>query len=348
MRLRHQLIIINLLCHGIMIAALIVCYVQMVLTFEQVRFFISIAFIAVLVSIIAYWLMTLPIQKSIEQLMRVTNQISRRDFSEIRVSERGPQEFRDLEVAFTQMGRKLNQSFQQLEDGERARRELIANVSHDLRTPIAVVQSMLEALQDDLIKDQETRERYFTTSLKEIERLSSLIHDLFELSKLEAGQERFEPIRADLESILLEVLDAHTVVIQEKKIDLQVKVPEQLPFLYMMPNKIIRVIGNLLQNAIRHSPPNGIIQILIQMYESEQKIEVVVRDEGEGVAITDQDRIFERFYRTDLSRNKESGGSGLGLAIAKSVVELHGGEIGVRKPENQRQGSEFWFTIPLA
>ncbi len=345
MRLRNQLLLINLVSHGIMVIALLISYRQMLLTFEQTQLLTGICLLAAILSMIAYWFMTFPIIKSITNLMSLSNQLSQRNFQTVDSKEEGPKEFRELAKSLYQMGMKLEKSFIQLEEGEQARRELVANVSHDLRTPIAAIQSMLEALQDGLIKDRTTKERYFATSLKEIDRLSNLIDDLFELSKLESGQESFQPQSAYLDLILLEVLDAHAIYLKEKQLQLHVDVPDTMPSLWIMPTKITRVVSNLLQNAIRHSPHPGKIELLVQ--KQGDQVEVVLRDEGEGISPEDQARIFERFYRTDQSRNKALGGSGLGLSIARSLIELHHGQIGVRNRTDQKQGSEFWFTLPI-
>jgi two-component system sensor histidine kinase SaeS len=345
-KLHHQLLIINLLSHGILVAALLISHHHMLLTFEQAQVLTGICLLAAILSMLAYWFMTFPIIKSIRNLMLLASQLGQKHFQQVDPSEEGPKEFRDLAKALYQMGTKLEASFQQLEEGERARRELIANVSHDLRTPIATIQSMLEALQDGLIEEEATRERYLTTSLKEVHRLSSLIHDLFDLSKLEGGQEPLQPQLTYLDLILLEVLDVHSIYLQEKQINLHLDVSDTLPSLWVMPTKITRVVSNLLQNAIRHSPVLGKIELIVQL-EKDHQVEVIIRDEGEGVAPEVRSRIFERFFRTDHSRNKELGGSGLGLAITKSLVELHHGQIGVRSRQDKKQGSEFWFTLPL-
>lgn len=343
--MRNQLLITSLLSYGIMVAALVYSYQEMLLTFEQTRLLTGIALLTAFASIVAYGLMTLPITRSIHQLMKLTKQLSQMQFSHIQITEQGPQEFKELAHAFRSMGNQLERSFKQLEEGERARRELIANVSHDLRTPIAAIQSMLEALQDQLVEDQETKERYLHTMLKEAKRLNQLIDDLFELATLDAGQETFQPQFIHLDSVLLEVLDAHAILLQEKQLDVHVEIPDTLLPLWMMPSKVTRVLGNLLQNAVRYSSPSTTLQIVVR--QDGKQVEVILRDEGEGIPAEERERIFERFYRTEHSRNRESGGSGLGLAIAKSFIQLHQGEIGVRERADGKRGSEFWFTLPL-
>ncbi|MED1116559.1 HAMP domain-containing sensor histidine kinase, partial [Bacillus paramycoides] len=164
---------------------------------------------------------------------------------------------------------------------------------------------------------------------------------------LELGQEVFHPSLIHVDSILLKVIDSHAILLQDKEIDLQLYVSETLPRLWIMPCKIARVINNLLHNAIRHSPTCGAIELIVEENKQKQQVQFTLRDEGEGISYDDQLRIFERFFRTDPSRSSQSGGSGLGLAIAKSLVEMHKGQIGVQDRQDGKQGCEFWFTLPV-
>lgn len=212
---------------------------------------------------------------------------------------------------------------------------------------MASMQLMIEALQDNLIEDPEMRKQCLVTILKEIKRLSGLINDLFDLSKLEIGQVDFYPSFTHMDNVLLDVLEVHSVSLANKQMDLQLEVSDTLPRLFIMPCKIARVISNLLDNAIRYSPVSGTIQLIVEENKKNQQVQFILRDEGEGITPNDQLRVFERFFRTDQSRSSQSGGSGLGLAITKSLIEMHKGEIGVRDRQDGKQGSEFWFTLPI-
>lgn len=212
---------------------------------------------------------------------------------------------------------------------------------------MASMQMMIEALQDNLIEDPEMKKQYLATVLKEIERLNGLINDLFDLSKLEFEQVDFHPSFTHLDKVLLDVLESHSVLLGDKQIHVQLDVPDTLPRLLIMPCKIERVIGNLLHNAIRYSPISGTIELTVVENIPTQQVQFTMRDEGMGISPNDQLRVFERFFRTDRSRSSQSGGSGLGLAIAKSLIEMHKGEIGVRNRADGKQGSEFWFTLPI-
>ncbi|WP_144569759.1 histidine kinase dimerization/phospho-acceptor domain-containing protein, partial [Bacillus pseudomycoides] len=193
MKLRNQLLLMNLLSTSIMVIAIWYSEMKMLLRPEQTQLFIGIVTVAMALSTMIYWLLTRSITESIQNLIALTKQFSDRQFGAMYRIGRGPQEFKELAAAFQQMAKKLKEGFTKLEEGEKARTELIANISHDLRTPMASIQLMIEALQDDVIANPEMKTQYLTTIHKEIKRLSGLINDLFDLSKLELGQEDFYP-----------------------------------------------------------------------------------------------------------------------------------------------------------
>jgi two-component system, OmpR family, sensor histidine kinase SaeS len=347
MRLRTQLLIINLASLALLIGAVVYSYSKMLLNLDQARLLTSIAIGAGIISSVAYWLMTIPITNSVNRLIRFAEQVGDGQLEEVYVNPSGPHEVRQLAQSVQAMKNRMHESLQKLELMEKTRRELIANVSHDLRTPIASIQSFVEALDDGVIDDYETSRRYLKTIHREVRRLSSLIDDLFELSKLEAGQQSYHPVPSHIDQLIIEVLESYSVRIQEKKLNVQVSVADDTPVLFIMPDKIARVLSNLVDNAIRHAPKHSDLRIEVKRSTDGNDVEVSVTDEGEGVSMEDAERVFERFYRIDKSRNRESGGSGLGLAIARSLVELHGGKIGVRLPSGKSHGSEFWFTLPV-
>ncbi|WP_305927745.1 sensor histidine kinase [Bacillus mycoides] len=347
MRLRIQLLLMNVLSTSILVLAIWYSETKMLLEPEQTRLLTVIAVVAMIISTFIYWLMTRPIVRSIQNLIELTKQFSDRQFETMYIIGKEPREFKELATAFQQMAKKLEEGFTKLEEGEKARTELITNISHDLRTPMASMQLMIEALQDNLIEDPEMKKKYLATILKEIQRLSGAINDLFDLSKLEIGQEDFHPSFTHMDKVLLDVLESHSVLLADKQINLQLQVSDTLPRLLIMPCKIARVISNLLDNAIRYSPVSGTIELIIEKNKQNQHVQFILRDEGQGIIPNDQLRVFERFFRTDQSRSSQSGGSGLGLAIAKSLIEMHNGEIGVRDRLDGKQGSEFWFTLPI-
>lgn len=256
----------------------------------------------------------------------------------------GPKEFRMLALRFNEMKSQLEHSIQTLKSSEASRRELVANVSHDLRTPLASIQSYVEALQDRVIDNEADFQNYLLTIKKETVRLSKLIDDLFQLSRLDAGVYPFDPKPYPLDTLIVETLQSQSLLLEEKQLSVNTSVPYNLPPVRIMPFEIQRVLSNLLQNAIQYSPRHG--EIHVQAQRKGEYVELVVQDEGEGVPEEEQDLIFERFYRTDKSRNRHSGRAGLGLAISKSIMDLHGGTI--RLIRTERPGTAFCLTLPIA
>jgi two-component system sensor histidine kinase SaeS len=250
-----------------------------------------------------------------------------------------------LAERFNEMSRQLNESFTRLRRSEESRRELVANVAHDLRTPLALLQSHAEALQDGLIKDEETFRRYLHTIRTESVRLGALVQDLFELSRIDAGAEELRVVPVVLEDVLVEVLNAFAPRLESGRIDVRVSLPERSPAVMATELGLRRIVGNLLDNAIRHSPEGGTIRVEAGRADR-KRLKVIVCDEGEGVPPEERERIFERFYRVDPSRKRDGSGGGLGLAIAKALVEKLGGQIGVEG--GAPKGSVFWFTVPEA
>ncbi|BBI33915.1 sensor histidine kinase [Cohnella abietis] len=343
MKLRTNLLLANLTGIGVLLICLFVSYSKMLLSIEQLYWLSSVTAGIGLLSFILQHLLTRPLEKSIARITQQTKRIAEGDFH-TEVPSIGPVEYKILAQQFNEMSRKLKESFDNLYSSESARRELIANVSHDLRTPLASIQSFVEALEDDVIKDEITFQRYLHTIRLETVRLGGLIHDLFVLSSMEAQGEIFDPQPYHADELLISTLESFSLHLEEKQLKVEIEMPDKLSAANMMPAQIKRVLSNLLQNAIQYSPNGG--KIVLSAHEQENTyLRISVTDEGEGIEAAETSRIFERFYRVDKSRSKSSGGAGLGLAIAKSIVQLHGGEIGVRSSTGE--GSCFWFTLPI-
>lgn len=262
-----------------------------------------------------------------------------------RVDVENDDELGELALAFNSMASELQAAYMSRADMEEARRQLIGAVSHDLRTPLATMRAMVESINDGVVDDPETIARYHQIMQAEIAYLSRLIDDLFELSQIDSGllQLRREPGNlADLVSGTLEVLSPHA---QERGVELRGEVDGRIPLVSMDTPRMQRVLYNLVQNAVRHTPSDG--TIVIRAVDAGSDIEVSVIDSGEGIEETDISRIFDRFYRgANKARSRDDGGSGLGLTIAKGIVELHGGRIWAQSVSGQ--GAQFTFALPKA
>lgn len=219
---------------------------------------------------------------------------------------------------------------------ERMRREYVANISHELRTPLTAVRGLLEPLSDGMIKDEETKERYYSIMLKEVERLSRLITDMLQLSRLQSGTEYMEVKSFDINELLGDIVQSYKNTAKSRGIHLEF-ISQDLPNVLSDPDRIEQVVIILLDNAIRYA--NGIVEI--STYEDSHYVHVVVSDNGCGISAEDLPHIFERFYKADKSRNE--GGTGLGLSIARQIMDKLGEEITVESKLGE--GTCFSFSI---
>jgi len=249
-----------------------------------------------------------------------------------RASESGPRELHELGASFNEMAANLEQLFD-------ARRELVAWASHDLRTPLASLRAMVEALEDDLAEPAE----YLPAIRAQTELLSGLVEDLFELARIDSGALALELRDASLGQLVSSCLDSLQADARSRGVRLESRV-EGNPLVHVAPDKVQRVLLNLVTNAVRHSHREGAVAVVVQT-DTDHAL-VAVEDEGSGLAPGAPPRMFEPFWRADESRTRSSGGAGLGLAIAQGLVEAHGGTIWA---ENRHEGgARVAFTLPLA
>jgi signal transduction histidine kinase len=289
------------------------------------------------------YLLAAHMARSLSQLQAGAYRIAEGDFS-VRVILNEKDELSQVAEAFNRMGDELERSFARQGELEQSRRNLIAAVSHDLRTPLTSIRAMIEALADGVVTDKETTDRYYTTIRGQIKNLSGLINDLFELSQLETGQIelRLEPI--NMNELLSDVFETMQAQATEKEVSLKGIFADDLPTIKVEFAKIQRVLNNLVQNAIRHTSAPGSISLATKVVP--EGVQVEVTDTGEGISAEDLPHIFEQFFRGEKSRSRETGGAGLGLAIAKRIVEAHQGRIWVESEPGQ--GTRFYFVLPTA
>lgn len=226
---------------------------------------------------------------------------------------------------------------------EQTQRDYVANVSHELRTPITAMRGLLEPLADGLITDEQTRQRYYSIMLHESVRLSKLITDLLQLSRLQSGTEYMEVGAVDMEELLSGVLDNYRPEAEQKGIALSLDVPEDLPFAMTDEDRIEQILVILIDNAMHYTPEGGAITVSAETAEDagERILIISVTDTGCGVSEQDAAHLFERFYKTDKSRKE--GGTGLGLSIAKQIMDKLGGHIWVESEPGH--GASFRFTL---
>jgi signal transduction histidine kinase len=223
---------------------------------------------------------------------------------------------------------------------EEARRQMVAAVSHDLRTPLASLRLLVEAI-DDGVATGETRERYLGEMRTHVEALTTLIDDLFELSRIEAGEISWTMERVELGRLIGDTVAAMRAPAEARGIVLAAELPAGEVLARANAEKVQRVLLNLIQNAIRHTPADG--SVTVRARSASGGVEVEVADDGEGISAADGERVFEAFYRGDEARSED--GAGLGLAISRAIVEAHGGRIWLDK---RSPGTRVHFTLRRA
>jgi signal transduction histidine kinase len=227
---------------------------------------------------------------------------------------------------------------------ESSRRELVAWVSHDLRTPIAGIRAMVEALDDGVVVDPDDVRRYHQQLMTEADRLGQLVDDLFELSRIEAGTLAVSVERVALAELVSDVVASAAVVAGAKGVRVDGRLEGRSPVVAGSAPELTRVVRNLLDNAIRHTPPGGTVEVSV--CGGDQDAEVSVLDGCGGIPAHDLDRVFDLAYRGDAARTPgAAGGAGLGLAIARGLVDVLDGDIGVR---NEPGGCRFTVRLPRA
>jgi len=226
---------------------------------------------------------------------------------------------------------------------ERVRRDFIANVSHEFKTPLTAIQGFAETLLAGAVDDPQNRGRFLGIILEHSRRLARLTDDLLKLSKMDADRLELEIRRLSVSQLIESCLETAQHRAAEKDIRISVNIAEHLPEIAGDRRQLAEVLQNLLDNATQYTLPGG--QIMVSAETSDAEVIFTVSDTGIGIPQADQPRIFERFYRVDAARSREVGGTGLGLAIAKHLVEVHGGRIWVESEVGQ--GSQFHFSVPL-
>lgn len=304
-------------------------------------------FFSAVISLFFAALLSQSMVSRLRDLLVVARRVASGDLG-VRARDASPDEIGRLATELNSMVAQLEHATRERERLESSRRTLVASVSHDLRTPLASMRALVEALNDGVVSDPETVSRYLRTIQNETLHLTTLIDDLFELSQIDAGalKLRIEPASlADLLSDALESMSAHA---ERKGIQVQSYVEGELPRVSLDAPRMQRVLYNLLQNAIRHTPADGVITLTLR--GQPDRVELTVADTGEGIRHADLPHIFDRFYRGEPSRTRDSNsaapGAGLGLAIAKGIVEAHGGSISASSEPGE--GAVFKVVLPAS
>jgi signal transduction histidine kinase len=297
------------------------------------RFFLWGGLVAVVIALLLTFFLSRRILAPVKALTSAAKRVGRGDFSQ-RVKTKDKGELGELAQAFNTMTSDLKRA-------EKLRQNMVADVAHELRTPLSNLRGYLEALRDGMIKPDAKAIRSLG---EEAVLLSRLVDDLQELSLAEAGKLKLKCQAEDIAELINQAVTVVQAQATRRGVSVSIELPDKLPAVNIDSHRIIQVLRNLLENAVAHTDEGGSITVAAKKLDS--WVEVSVTDTGEGIPAKDLPNIFERLYRVDKSRARATGGSGLGLTIAKRLVEAHGGKIEARSKVGK--GSRFSFTIPVS
>ena len=279
-----------------------------------------------------------PVRRRLRSLEDAARQVGGGDLT-ARAREDGGDEVAALARAFNQMTTDLHSRAEQLRDADRTRRLLLADVSHELMTPLTAMRGYLETLSLHAELHPDTRERYLSIIRDETQRVERIVGDLLDLARLEGGGESFEVQDVPLEDVFGRVLARHEQAAREKGVTLAATVAPGAEIVTGDPMRLEQALQNLAANALRQTPAGG--QITLAAVVEADRVIVTVRDTGAGIAPEHLPHIFDRFYKADPARQGQTGGSGLGLSIVRAIVERHGGTVAA----TSRPGEGATFTI---
>jgi signal transduction histidine kinase len=286
-----------------------------------------------------------PLARRVEQLRRGTARLAAGDLG-AEVPAEGRDELARLAEDFNRMAQRLAEASDREKEAEKSRRDLVAAVSHDLRTPLTSARALIEAVADGVVEDPETQARYLASARSELEKLGRLVEDLFELSRIDAGALRLNLEAASLGDLISDTLSGFKYQAENRGVSLVGEVADGVDPVLANPPRLQRVLYNLVSNALRHTPADG--AVFLRAEPAGGMVRVEVSDTGAGIAPEDLPRVFESSFRGERSRTRTptGDGAGLGLAIARGLIEAHGGEISVESRPGH--GSRFCFTLRRA
>ena len=301
---------------------------------------VLLVFAAIIATSLGY-LLTGGVTSAIARLNRAATKVAGGDL-EVVVPVEGSDEVADLAVSFNEMTSRLRDAERARLEVEAARSHLLTAVGHDLRTPLASVRVIVEALSDGVVDDPETVARYLRTAQGDLNALSHLVDDLFTLAHLESGGVELERQPNSMTDLISDILESFALRAEQQKVTLRGEPCRSADTADFDARYVERALANLVENALRFTPPGG--EVVLQTGTVPGGLRVKVSDTGPGIAEADVPRVFDRFYRGEASRSRATGGSGLGLAIVKGVIEAHGGSVGVETAPGR--GTTFSFVLP--
>ena len=316
---------------------------RMLIEKSEVYFLVGMTLIASFIGAAVSIFLLSPVFSSLKHLKKQAQDIASKDFS-TEIETKGPLEFQELGRAFNDMSRNLQDTFQSLDESEQEKSMMIAQLSHDIKTPITSIQVTVEGILDGVIKEEE-RLHYLTTIGRQTERLNKLVEELDVLTLNAQPQDIADEEVEDvfLDQLLIESMSEFQLQIEQEERDVYIQVSPESAKIKSYYDKLSRILVNLLNNAFKYSEPGTRIEVLAQL--TEEELIISVKDEGQGILPEDLEKIFNRLYRVETSRNMKTGGHGLGLAIARELAHQLGGEITAESQYGL--GSKFTFRLNL-
>jgi two-component system, OmpR family, phosphate regulon sensor histidine kinase PhoR len=283
--------------------------------------------------------------KEIGQIYQVLEKIQKKDFTDFGTKTPKPSIYplRKINKSINAYVQAKNKEIEALQKNAEFRREFIADISHELKTPLFAAQGYIHTLLDGAIEDEEVRYKFLNKAGKSLNSLENLVQDILTLNQMESGVIKFNKEVFDLKQLIEEVIEELEHKATKRNIALKFIYPEETSCqTFADKEKIFRVCQNLVSNALKYTQEGG--EVVIQLSSTKNKHTVEVKDNGMGIPAEDLKRIFERFYRVEKSRSREKGGTGLGLAIVKHILEGHQSKISVSSIVGE--GSNFSFSLP--
>ncbi len=344
---RAQLVGASLVCSLLLLGMMLAGARAMFISGHDLSLLLTMLTFAAALSVGFALLYAMPLSSRIQRVRAGTERIAGGQLgSEVCVE--GHDELAGLADDFNRMARALEEAAGRERELEQARRDLVAAVSHDLRTPLASTRALIEALADGVATDPQTESRYLTTASRELEHLSRLVDDLFELARIDAGLLQLSLEEASLHDLISDTISSFQPQAEQQGVRLEGEIVGDVDPVLANPPRLQRVLHNLVSNALRHTPADGVVTLRATREGEEARVEV--SDTGEGITAEDLPRVFERSFRSEQSRTRsergDATGAGLGLAIARGLVEAHGGTMDVES--DLGHGSRFRFTLKRA
>ncbi|SNS65918.1 two-component system, OmpR family, phosphate regulon sensor histidine kinase PhoR [Belliella buryatensis] len=299
---------------------------------------------------VSYILMNVTLEflifKEISNIYTVLDKIQKKDLSSIneKSARTSISPLRKINKTINSYALAKNKEIETLQKNATFRREFIADISHELKTPIFAAQGFIHTLLDGAVDDEEVRYKFLKRAAKSLNSLDKLVQDLLTLNQMESGVIKFHFEKFDLKDLILEVIEELEQKAAKRDVLIRFFYDKSKTFLTTADkDKIFRVCQNLISNAIKYNHDGGEVEVILQTNKSQHSVEV--KDNGQGIPPEDLKRIFERFYRVEKSRSREKGGTGLGLAIVKHILEAHQSKIAVSSTLGK--GSIFSFSLPV-